>query len=92
MIAELSRQGYRIARRITIAVIGGTVVLLGVVMLVTPGPALVVIPLGLAILALEFAWAKHWLHRLRSSMSKEQLNGLLEKTRKFGVKSPPPPS
>jgi hypothetical protein len=40
-------------------------VLAGVVMLVTPGPALVVIPIGLAILATEFPWAKKWMTRLR---------------------------
>ncbi len=90
MFAELGRRGYQIARRIAIAVIGGTVVLVGVVMLVTPGPALLVIPLGLAILAVEFAWARHWLNRLKASLSKEQLNGLLNKTRNFGAKSTPP--
>lgn len=92
MLIELGKQGYRLARRIAIALIGGTVVLIGVVMLVTPGPALVVIPIGLAILAIEFAWARHWLNRLKSSMSKEQLNGLLARGRQFGIrsaKSPP---
>ena len=58
MIAKLGMEGYRLARRLVIAVIGGTVVLAGVIMLVTPGPGLVVIPIGLAILALEFAWAR----------------------------------
>lgn len=39
-------------------VLGGVIVLLaGVVMLVVPGPALLVIPIGLAMLSLEFAWA-----------------------------------
>ncbi len=90
MFAELGRRGYRLARRIAIAVIGGTVVLIGVVMLVTPGPALVVIPVGLAILALEFAWARHWLQRLKASLSPEQLNGFLQKTRRFGMRNPPP--
>jgi tellurite resistance protein TerC len=91
LFAELGARGYRLARRIVIGVIGGTVVLAGIVMLVTPGPALLVIPLGLTILAAEFAWARHWLKRLKDSLSKEQLNGLLDKTRKLGVKDPPPP-
>jgi tellurite resistance protein TerC len=60
---------YKVARRIAIAVVGGTVLLLGVIMLVTPGPALVVIPVGLAILGLEFAWARIWLRRIRRSIS-----------------------
>lgn len=63
---------YKAARRIVIAVVGTTVVLLGIVMIVTPGPALVVIPVGLAILSIEFAWARHWLKRLRETIS----NGL----------------
>ncbi|MEA2193827.1 MAG: hypothetical protein QOG42_261, partial [Solirubrobacteraceae bacterium] len=42
-------------------VAGFTVVLAGLVMLITPGPAFVVIPVGLAILSLEFAWAERLL-------------------------------
>ncbi len=49
--------------RIVFAVAGATVTLAGVVMLVTPGPAFVVIPIGLAMLALEFAWAERLLDR-----------------------------
>jgi uncharacterized protein (TIGR02611 family) len=45
------------------AIVGATVTLAGVAMLVTPGPAFVVIPLGLAMLALEFAWAERLLDR-----------------------------
>ncbi len=52
-------------RRIFIAIAGGTVLLIGIVMIVLPGPATLVIPAGLAILALEFAWAKHILHQMR---------------------------
>jgi uncharacterized protein (TIGR02611 family) len=89
LFAKLGYRGYKLARRITIAVIGGTLVLAGVIMLVTPGPALLVIPLGLAILALEFAWAKHWLNKLKASISTEQLNGLLKWNRK---PAPPPPA
>ena len=47
--------------RVMFAVAGGTVTLAGLVMFVTPGPALVVIPIGLAMLALEFAWAERLL-------------------------------
>jgi uncharacterized protein (TIGR02611 family) len=42
-------------------VAGFTIVLAGVVMLITPGPAFVVIPVGLAVLSLEFAWAEQLL-------------------------------
>jgi hypothetical protein len=66
---RLLRIGYRAARRIVVAVVGGTVVLIGVAMLVLPGPALVVIPVGLAILSIEFAWARHWLRKVKEAAS-----------------------
>ncbi len=62
---------YRIARRIVVALVGASVLLVGVIMIVTPGPAVVVIPTGLAILGLEFAWARRWLHRVRDRLSEE---------------------
>jgi uncharacterized protein (TIGR02611 family) len=49
--------------RVGFAVAGGLVTLAGVAMLITPGPAFVIIPIGLAMLALEFAWAERLLHR-----------------------------
>lgn len=58
----------KLLRRILIALVGGTVLLVGIAMIVLPGPAIVVIPAGLAILAIEFAWAKHWLNRVRDYM------------------------
>jgi tellurite resistance protein TerC len=62
-----SRQ-YRIARRIAAAVIGGTLLVLGTIMLVTPGPGTPTIAAGLGVLALEFYWARRWLVRLRQRM------------------------
>jgi uncharacterized protein (TIGR02611 family) len=49
--------------RIGFAIVGATVTLVGLAMLVTPGPAFVVIPIGLAMLALEFTWAERMLDR-----------------------------
>ena len=60
---------YRVARRIAIFAVGGTVLAVGIVMIVAPGPAIVVIPIGLAILGAEFAWAKIWLRKLREGLS-----------------------
>jgi tellurite resistance protein TerC len=60
---------YKVARRIVIAVVGVTVLIIGVIMIVTPGPALVFIPVGLAILSIEFAWARVWLKHLRAAIS-----------------------
>lgn len=53
------------AKRLIVAVIGFTVLLLGVALIVLPGPALVMIPIGLAILATEFAWARRLLRRIK---------------------------
>jgi uncharacterized protein (TIGR02611 family) len=57
---------YKIARRIAIGVVGGSVLVIGVLMIVLPGPAFVVIPVGLGILSLEFAWARSWLKKVRA--------------------------
>ena len=48
-----------------VTVIGATVLLIGVALLVLPGPAFIVIPIGLAILATEYAWARNWLRKVR---------------------------
>ena len=53
-------------RRIIVAVVGGTVLALGIALIVLPGPAFIVIPAGLAILAIEFAWARRWLRSARA--------------------------
>lgn len=68
MFRELVDHSVRHARRVVVAVVGTTVLLLGVALLVLPGPAFVVIPIGLAILAIEFAWARRLLKRVRRSI------------------------
>lgn len=70
MIQETVRISYKVARRIVIAVVGSTVFALGIVMIIAPGPAFIVIPIGLTILGIEFAWARLWLKRLRRTISK----------------------
>jgi tellurite resistance protein TerC len=65
---RLRRHGpvtYRWARRIAVALVGGTVLAIGLALIVLPGPAFVVIPLGLAILGAEFAWARYWLRQVK---------------------------
>ena len=59
-------------KRIAIAVIGGTVLLIGVALIVLPGPAFLVIPAGLAILGTEFAWAKRWLNKTKEFYDKQK--------------------
>ena len=55
----------KVVRRVIVSVVGATVVLIGIALLVLPGPAFVVIPVGLAILATEYAWARRWLRKVR---------------------------
>ena len=69
MILRFAHMTYKVARRIVITVVGLTVLLLGAVMIITPGPALVFIPLGLAILSIEFARARYWLRKIRDGIS-----------------------
>ena len=57
---------FRVARKVVVAVIGTTVLAFGVALIVLPGPAVVVIPLGLALLGTEFLWARRLLQRLRA--------------------------
>lgn len=57
-------------RRVVAGVIGGTIVLIGIALLVLPGPAFIVIPLGLLILGSEFAWARRLLRRARGLIRK----------------------
>lgn len=60
----------RTVKRVVVAVVGGTVLVLGLALIVLPGPAFLVIPAGLAILGLEFAWARHALRKARALAEK----------------------
>jgi tellurite resistance protein TerC len=62
-------ENIKVVRRVIVSVIGATVLLIGVALLVLPGPAFIVIPVGLAILATEYAWARRWLRRVRRMAS-----------------------
>jgi uncharacterized protein (TIGR02611 family) len=63
---EAQRERHRqrpLVVRVLYIVVGFTLLLGGVAMLVLPGPAFLVIPVGLALLSLEFAWAESLLER-----------------------------
>jgi hypothetical protein len=64
-LEQFVRTTVRQVRRLVILLVGTTVVLVGLIMLVTPGPAFVVVPIGLAILAIEFTWARRLLRHVR---------------------------
>jgi tellurite resistance protein TerC len=53
------------ARKVIVAVVGSTVLAIGVALIVLPGPAVIVIPAGLTILATEFVWARRLLRRFK---------------------------
>ena len=55
----------RNVKRLIIVIVGGSVLLIGVALIVLPGPAFLVIPAGLAILATEFLWARNLLNKVR---------------------------
>lgn len=58
------------ARRIIILVIGTTVILIGIAMIFLPGPATLIIPLGLLILSTEFVWAKKFMDKIKRMIKK----------------------
>ena len=54
-----------VLRRTVVAVLGGTILLIGILLLVLPGPGLLVILIGLAVLGSEFVWARQLIKRAR---------------------------
>ncbi len=63
--SKLYELTYAGMKRIVILVIGISVIIIGIIMIFTPGPAIIVIPAGLAILATEFVWARILLKRFK---------------------------
>lgn len=59
-------------KRMIIAVIGFTVLFIGVLLIVLPGPAFIIIPAGLAILATEFVWARHLLDKVKNMVQRNK--------------------
>ena len=57
-------------KRIIVTVVGGTILVGGVAMFLTPFPAVLVVPAGLAVLGTEYAWARRWLRNARKLANK----------------------
>jgi hypothetical protein len=55
----------RNSKRVAVTIAGGVLILVGLVLLVLPGPGIVVIALGFAVLGTEYAWAAAALERTR---------------------------
>jgi len=69
---EAMEETNRRIKRIIIGIVGFTVLLIGLAMIVLPGPAILVIPLGLAILATEFVWARRLLKKLKDRFPRQK--------------------
>ena len=65
----------RQARKLIVFVVGLTLLLCGVVMLVTPGPGLLLILAGLGLLAVKFVWARRLLRKIKAKG--EELRGTI---------------
>jgi len=65
-IAHRRRRIASTAKRLLVICAGSTLCGAGLVMLVLPGPGILVIFLGLVVLASEFSWAERLLERTRS--------------------------
>jgi tellurite resistance protein TerC len=57
-------------RRVGVAILGFSVLALGIAMIVLPGPAIVVVPLGVGILATEYGWARYLQRKIRDYVAK----------------------
>jgi uncharacterized protein (TIGR02611 family) len=59
-------------RKLLIIVLGWLLLVVGAIMLLTPGPGLLAIASGLAILSTEYAWAKHLLRKVRAMIKRKE--------------------
>lgn len=71
-------------RRLVVALFGGTVLLLGLAMLILPGPGVLVLAAGMAILATEFIWARQAWRKAKGTVARARrrsgLRGWLRRT------------
>jgi tellurite resistance protein TerC len=67
-------------KRLVILVVGFSVLFAGVALLILPGPAFIVIPLGLGILASELLWARNLLKRIKKPFQRNKETNHASKT------------
>jgi uncharacterized protein (TIGR02611 family) len=67
-------------KRTMVAIMGFTVLGIGVAMIILPGPAFILIPLGLGILATEFLWARKLLKKIKDKLNKKRGGPKIEKS------------
>ncbi len=66
------RKTFKQLKKILVAVVGFTILIIGVLLIVLPGPATLVIPAGLAVLATEFVWAENLLKKVKSKLKRKK--------------------
>lgn len=65
MTGQIIRSARQV-KKLLIAIVGFTVLFIGIAMIVLPGPAFLVMPLGIGILATEFVWARSLLKEVKN--------------------------
>lgn len=66
----MKKKSISLARKTGVLLLGVPVIILGIALLVLPGPGLVVIIFGLVILSLEFEFARKYRDRARAEVKK----------------------
>jgi hypothetical protein len=69
-LGGLLRVIWRSTKRVVVFVVGVALLVVGFIMMVTPGPGILFLVAGLAVLATEFAWAEHLLTKARRQAEK----------------------
>ncbi len=69
-VGTLLRFIWRSSKRAVVFVVGVTLLVVGLIMFVTPGPGILLLVAGLAVLASEFAWAEHLLDKAKEQAAK----------------------
>jgi uncharacterized protein (TIGR02611 family) len=75
-------------RKIIIGIVGGVFFVAGIIMIFTPGPALVFIPLGLLVLASEFKWAERWADKAHQTLDRARAKWRERKRRRAAQAKP----
>ncbi|XQW85581.1 PGPGW domain-containing protein [Thalassotalea piscium] len=57
-------------KRVALMFAGVLCLAIGMIFIILPGPAVIFLPLGLALLSFEFDWAKRWLKHCQRWMRK----------------------
>lgn len=79
----LEQPAFKPWRKWIVFVFGSTILIIGIVMIVLPGPAFIVIPISLAVLGTEFVWAKKLLDRIKKETTR--IKGALKGPSKRGI-------